>query len=101
MTSAGRRGAPVLPSMRQLRAVSAAVAVRVAQAAEAEGMATRKLENPIQEIHDLMWRPDYPKIEVVDKIDVPSSRTAEGEPSPGQTESGSTKRRAAAKSESK
>ncbi|HLS46369.1 MAG TPA: NAD-dependent malic enzyme, partial [Ornithinicoccus sp.] len=50
MTSAGRRGAPVLPSMRQLRAVSAAVAVQVVQAAQEDGVATVELAQPIQDI---------------------------------------------------
>ena len=76
LTSARRLGAPVLPSMRQLRAVSAAVAVRVAQAAEAEGVATKPLTNPIQQIHELMWKPEYPKVEVVSSIDVPSGRSS-------------------------
>src|SRR5699024_7626706 len=64
MTVASRLGAPVLPSMRQLRAVSAAVAVKVAQAAEAEGVATRTLENPIQDVYGQMWQPNYPQVEV-------------------------------------
>ena len=76
-TSAGRRGAPVLPSMRQLRAVSAAVAIRVAEAAVEEGVATRELQHPLQDIHELMWQPVYPKVEVVDHIDEPSARTTE------------------------
>ncbi|MGD8149889.1 NAD-dependent malic enzyme [Ornithinimicrobium sp. Y1694] len=74
MTSARRPGSPVLPSMRQLRAVSAAVAVRVAQAAESEGVATKPLTNPIQDIYDLMWQPVYPRVEVVNRIDEPSAR---------------------------
>ncbi|GAA5163938.1 NAD-dependent malic enzyme [Ornithinimicrobium tianjinense] len=76
-TSAGRLGAPVLPSMRQLRAVSAAVAIRVAEAAVEEGVATRELEHPLQDIHELMWQPVYPTVEVVDHIDEPSARTTE------------------------
>ncbi|WP_431472919.1 NAD-dependent malic enzyme [Ornithinimicrobium sp. W1665] len=74
MTTARRPGSAVLPSMRQLRAVSAAVAVRVAQAAQEDGIARRTLTNPIQDIHDLMWVPNYPTVEVVDRTDVQSAR---------------------------
>ncbi|QDO87526.1 NAD-dependent malic enzyme [Ornithinimicrobium ciconiae] len=74
MTSAKRLGASVLPTMRQLRAVSAAVAVRVVEAAEAEGLATVTLDNPIQDIQDLMWQPVYPTVEVVTEIAEPSAR---------------------------
>jgi malate dehydrogenase (oxaloacetate-decarboxylating) len=80
MSSAARRGAPLLPSMRQLRAVSAAVAIKVAAQAQAEGVATRTLEHPIQDIHELMWQPVYPKVEVVDRIAEPSARPTEPHP---------------------
>ena len=62
-------GAPVLPSMRQLRKVSAVVAETVARAAEADGVASRSLKNPAQDIHGLMWFPDYPVIEAVQPLD--------------------------------
>lgn len=81
MTSAGRRGAPLLPSMRQLRAVSAAVAIKVAEVATSEGLAQRALENPLQEIHQQMWNPVYPTVEVVDRIAEPTTRTTDPEPS--------------------
>ncbi|MDO5739994.1 MAG: NAD-dependent malic enzyme [Ornithinimicrobium sp.] len=77
MTSARRKGSPILPSMQKLRAVSAVVAVRVAQAAVADGVATRPLDNPIQGIHDLMWQPVYPRVEVVDSIAETSTRPTE------------------------
>ena len=77
MTSAKRLGAPILPTMRQLRAVSAAVAVRVAEAAASEGLATVHLDNPIQDIQDLMWQPVYPRVEVVTEIAEPSARTVD------------------------
>ncbi|MCK0110631.1 NAD-dependent malic enzyme [Ornithinimicrobium sp. F0845] len=77
MTSAKRLGAPILPSMRQLRAVSAAVAVRVVEAAEQEGLATITLATPIQDIQDLMWQPVYPQVEVVTEIVEPSARTTD------------------------
>ncbi|MGB3685258.1 MAG: NAD-dependent malic enzyme [Ornithinimicrobium sp.] len=77
MTRAGKPGAPVLPSMRQLRAVSAAVAVRVAQAAEADGVAEQPLEHPIRDIYAQMWVPAYPKVDVVSSIEEPSARSTE------------------------
>lgn len=77
MTRAGRPGAPVLPSMRQLRAVSAAVAVRVAQAAETDGVATQTLDDPIRDIYAQMWDPEYPLVDVVASIDEPSARSTE------------------------
>ncbi|MGB3594697.1 MAG: NAD-dependent malic enzyme, partial [Ornithinimicrobium sp.] len=67
----------VLPSMRQLRAVSAAVAVRVAQAAEADGVADRPFEFPIRDIYAQMWDPAYPQVDVVTSIDEPSTRPTE------------------------
>lgn len=60
-----RPGASLLPAMTQLRAISARVAVAVAETATAEGLAGRELENPIQEVYEAMWQPYYPEIEVV------------------------------------
>ena len=61
----GVRGAPLLPSVSDLRRVSAVVAVAVAEAAAAEGLAQVELVNPIQQVHDAMWQPVYPVIEAV------------------------------------
>jgi len=58
-------GAPLLPSVADLRRVSAAVALGVALAAEKEGLAQVTLHNPVQQIHEAMWRPTYPQVEVV------------------------------------
>ena len=58
-------GASLLPPMTQLRAISARVAVAVAEQAAAEGLATNPLTDPIQQVYDEMWQPDYPEIEVV------------------------------------
>jgi len=77
MARAGRAGAPVLPSMSQLRAVSAAVAVRVAQAAVDEGVATVQLEDPLHDIYAQMWDPQYPQVDVVTSIEEPSARPTE------------------------
>ncbi len=58
------RGAPLLPSVNSLRAVSAAVAVAVATTAAKEGVARVAVDNPIQQVQDTMWRPEYPDLEV-------------------------------------
>ena len=51
--------------MTDLRAVSAAVAIAVATtAAASEGLAQVELDDPIQQVHDAMWRPEYPRIEL-------------------------------------
>ena len=64
MVTSTAPGASLLPSMDKLRAVSARVAMAVAIAAEFEGVATHKLDNPVQDIHEQMWTPDYPRLEV-------------------------------------
>jgi malate dehydrogenase (oxaloacetate-decarboxylating) len=65
LSNADKLGAPLLPSMSDLRPVSASVAVAVAGAAAANGLAEVDLSDPIQQVHDAMWRPDYPVIEVI------------------------------------
>lgn len=55
-------GASLLPHVENLRAVSATVAVAVAQTAAAEGLARAPLTNVIQQVQDAMWRPIYPQI---------------------------------------
>jgi malate dehydrogenase (oxaloacetate-decarboxylating) len=62
-SDATRPGAPLLPPVSDLRPVSAAVAIAVAQAAEAEGLAQTPLDNPIEQVRRAMWRPDYPRVE--------------------------------------
>ncbi|HWM60030.1 MAG TPA: malic enzyme-like NAD(P)-binding protein [Pseudonocardia sp.] len=65
LSNATTRGAPLLPAINDLRSVSAAVAVAVTKAAAAEGLAQVPINNPIQQVHDAMWRPDYPRVEIV------------------------------------
>ena len=62
MSDANTRGAALLPPMDDLRTVSAAVAIAVATAAVEEGLARTDLHDPIQQVHDAMWRPEYPRI---------------------------------------
>jgi malate dehydrogenase (oxaloacetate-decarboxylating) len=63
LSDAGRPGAPLLPPVSDLRPVSAAVAIAVARAAAAEGLAQVPVVNPIQQVHQAMWRPEYPRVE--------------------------------------
>jgi malate dehydrogenase (oxaloacetate-decarboxylating) len=56
-------GAAVLPPVTSLREVSAAVAAGVAQAAQAEGLADRPLDDPAGQVRQAMWAPAYPKVE--------------------------------------
>lgn len=65
MSDAHRPGAGLLPEMTDLRTVSAAVAVAVAQAAKAEGLTGVDLTNPIQQVCERMWNPEYPRIELI------------------------------------
>jgi malate dehydrogenase (oxaloacetate-decarboxylating) len=65
LADAGAPGAALLPPVTDLRRVSAAVAAAVAVAAADEGLAQVPVDNPIQQVHEAMWRPDYPQIELV------------------------------------
>jgi malate dehydrogenase (oxaloacetate-decarboxylating) len=53
-------GAALVPPVENLRASSATTAVAVAQAAIADGVATRKSENLVQTVQDAMWQAAYP-----------------------------------------
>ena len=64
MSNATTRGAPLLPPINDLRTVSTAVAIAVVNAAADEGLAQVPITNPIQQVLDAMWRPEYPKIEI-------------------------------------
>ena len=61
----GHRGAAVLPPVTSLRTVSAAVAVAVARAAQAEGLARAPLDDPDEQVRRAMWAPAYPAIEPI------------------------------------
>jgi malate dehydrogenase (oxaloacetate-decarboxylating) len=65
LSDATTRGASLLPSVTHLRTVSATVAIAVARAAEKEGLAHVPLDHPIQQVHQAMWRPQYPSFEAV------------------------------------
>jgi malate dehydrogenase (oxaloacetate-decarboxylating) len=55
-------GASLLPHIDDLRGVSATVAVAVAEAAEAEGLARFKFQDIVQQVQDAMWQPEYRRI---------------------------------------
>jgi len=65
LSDATRPGTSLLPPVRDLRPVSAAVAIEVVRVADAEGLAQVPIDNPIQQVHDTMWRYEYPRIEAV------------------------------------
>jgi len=67
MSDSSQPGAPLLPPMTDLRAISASVAIAVAAAAAAEGLAQTELYDTIQQVHDAMWRPVYPRIELEER----------------------------------
>jgi malate dehydrogenase (oxaloacetate-decarboxylating) len=61
-----RRGAPLLPPVSDLRGVSARVAAAVALAAVEDGVAKVSVEDePVRQVHEAMWQPEYPEIEAI------------------------------------
>ena len=60
-----RPGASLLPSMNDLRLVAATVAKAVAKTAEDQGLARRPMTNPINDIYQAMWKPEYPRLEIL------------------------------------
>ncbi|TVT59340.1 NAD-dependent malic enzyme [Amycolatopsis rhizosphaerae] len=52
-------GASLLPPVANLRASSATVALAVAEAAAADGVATKAHDNLVQAVQDAMWSPVY------------------------------------------
>jgi malate dehydrogenase (oxaloacetate-decarboxylating) len=58
-------GTALLPPVTDLRTVSAAVAIAVSQAAEELDLAEQPLTDPVKQIHQAMWRPEYPQFEPI------------------------------------
>ena len=56
-------GASLLPHIDDLRSASATVAVAVAEAADAEGLARIRLDDIVQQVRDAMWQPEYRRIQ--------------------------------------
>jgi malate dehydrogenase (oxaloacetate-decarboxylating) len=65
LSDATAPGAPVLPPVTSLRTTSAAVAVAIARAAQAEGLAGTPLDDPLAQVREAMWLPAYPAIELI------------------------------------
>jgi malate dehydrogenase (oxaloacetate-decarboxylating) len=65
LSDATTPGAALLPPVDNLREVSATVAVAVARAAAADGLAEVALDDPIQQVHQAMWQPEYASVEAV------------------------------------
>jgi malate dehydrogenase (oxaloacetate-decarboxylating) len=65
LSDATTPGAPLLPPVDNLREVSATVAVAVARAAVADGLADIALDDPIQQVHQAMWQAEYARVEPV------------------------------------
>ena len=65
LSDATSRGASLLPPVTNLRMVSAAVAIAVAGTAEEQGLAQVPLNDPVQQVHQAMWRPEYPSFEAI------------------------------------
>jgi malate dehydrogenase (oxaloacetate-decarboxylating) len=65
LSDATAPGAPLLPPVEDLRTVSAAVAIAVAVAARDEGLAQVSIDDPVQQVYQAMWRPEYPRFEPI------------------------------------
>jgi malate dehydrogenase (oxaloacetate-decarboxylating) len=64
LSDATTRGSALLPPVEDLRAVSAAVGIAVVVAAERDGLAQVHLDDPAHQVHEAMWSPRYPRIEL-------------------------------------
>ncbi len=63
LVSMHQLGASLLPQIDDLRSVSVTVAAAVAEAAGAEHLARRKLDDICQQVQDAMWQPEYRRIQ--------------------------------------
>jgi malate dehydrogenase (oxaloacetate-decarboxylating) len=51
--------------VEDLRTVSAAVGIAVAVAAREQGLAQAAVDDPVQQVYQTMWRPEYPSFELI------------------------------------
>jgi malate dehydrogenase (oxaloacetate-decarboxylating) len=65
LCNAASLGAPLLPPVTSLRMVSAAVAVAVARAAQAEGLSDVPPDDLADRVRHAMWEPAYPNIKPI------------------------------------
>jgi malate dehydrogenase (oxaloacetate-decarboxylating) len=66
---ASQPGAPLLPQVEELRAVSKTVAIEVAKAAIEEGVARTKPDDMNKAVEDAMWHPVYRTIKAVESYE--------------------------------
>jgi malate dehydrogenase (oxaloacetate-decarboxylating) len=64
LVDVSRPGAGLLPDVDNLRAVSATVAVAVAEQAVKDGVAQVDLPDPVQAVQNAIWQAAYPTLEV-------------------------------------
>jgi malate dehydrogenase (oxaloacetate-decarboxylating) len=64
LVDVSRQGAGLLPDVENLRAVSATVAVAVAQQAVSERIAQAEIPDPVQAVQDAMWQAEYQPLEL-------------------------------------
>ena len=64
LSDASLSAGALLPPMTDLRFVSAVVALAVATTAVEEGFARVELHDPIEQVQQAMWHPEYPRIVV-------------------------------------
>ncbi|WP_285775185.1 NAD-dependent malic enzyme [Microtetraspora sp. NBRC 13810] len=67
LVNASLPGASLLPQVDNLREVSAAVAVAVAERAAVEGLARTEMRDTVRQVHEAMWQPDYHLIRAVEE----------------------------------
>lgn len=70
MTDSRKTGASLLPSTKDLRSVSIAVAIKVAEAAIQDGVAQHVPENVEQAVKDAMWHPTYKPIKASENSEI-------------------------------
>ena len=58
-------GASLLPHIDDLRSVAVTVAVAVAEAAVAEGLARVALDDIVTQVEESMWQPEYREIHAI------------------------------------
>jgi malate dehydrogenase (oxaloacetate-decarboxylating) len=61
----GQPGDSLLPQVEDLRPVSATVAVAVAEAAVAEGLARASVDDAVRQVQEAMWQPVYRTVRAV------------------------------------
>ncbi|WP_028399433.1 NAD-dependent malic enzyme [Ectobacillus panaciterrae] len=68
MIDVSKPGAPLLPQIEDLRAISEIVAIEVAKAAVADGVARMKHDDIKQAVRNAMWEPVYRPIKATNEI---------------------------------